>query len=242
MKALGHPANRKKLFCFAYAGGSAAIYNKWKAYLDKGIELVPIEYAGRGKRFKEDFYPTVSSALDDIYREVCRHIGKYGFSFFGHSMGCVVAYEICKKLKIEYGREPLHIFVSGRYPPHIEKKGVLLDELPDSLFMNEVYKLGGTPKIIFENDELSKLFVPRLRADYRLAGQYKFDNDIMQFECGISAFHGIRDPIVSRNELDEWKKYTTSKCKVYEFAGGHFFIHDYYKEMTKIINETLSMA
>ncbi len=41
------------LFCIPYAGGSAVIYSKGEKYIDACIEIVPVELAGRGKRFDE---------------------------------------------------------------------------------------------------------------------------------------------------------------------------------------------
>lgn len=61
----------------------------------------------------------------------------------------------------------------------------------------------------------------------------------MQFKCGITVFTGDKDRIVSRNELIEWKNYVKKECNIFEFAAGHFFIHDYYKEITQRINENL---
>lgn len=100
--------------------------------------------------------------------------------------------------------------------------------------------MGGTPKIIFEHEELSQWYIPILRADYKLAEQYKWDHDLIQFDCGITAFSGKEDPVVSRSEIAQWQRYTTSPCSFYEFAGGHFFIHDHFKEITQIISKTLS--
>ncbi len=40
-----------KLFCFPYAGGSSIVYEKWRKLLSPSIELIPIEYPGRGRKF-----------------------------------------------------------------------------------------------------------------------------------------------------------------------------------------------
>jgi surfactin synthase thioesterase subunit len=45
-----------KLFCVPYAGGSAKTFLGWKKWLDPGIELIPVELAGRGARVKDQFY------------------------------------------------------------------------------------------------------------------------------------------------------------------------------------------
>jgi len=240
MNTAGYSQNKIRLFCFPYAGGSSSVYNKFNRFLDPKIEIIPIEYKGRGKRTNEEFYTNISCAIDDIYNEVVRHISDYEFAVFGHSMGSVIAYEVCKKIRENIGREPVHIFVSGRYPPHIDKKGRLLHILPDESFIEEIIKIGGTPKEVFENRDFSQLFTPILRADYKLIELYSFNDDIIRFNSGMSVFSGKNDSIVNKNELFEWQKYSVYGINIYEFDGGHFFINNYNKEIADIINGTLA--
>ncbi|MFP9131254.1 thioesterase domain-containing protein [Niallia sp. BSM11] len=39
------------------------------------------------------------------------------FPFFGHSMGSILVYELCCKIKQMHGISPIHLFVSGRKAP-----------------------------------------------------------------------------------------------------------------------------
>lgn len=231
---------RIRLFCFPYAGGSAVVYGKWKMYLDGAIELVPIEYAGRGKRIKEDFYSDMAEAIDDICHEVSGLLQELPFAVFGHSMGSILGYEICNKIRESCGKEPAHIFVSGRYPPHIHKTPGMLHLLSDQLFAYEMIKIGGTSKEIFDSKELREIFIPILKADYRLIELYDYVEKNAQFQCGITAFGGRTDPLVTSAELLEWQKHSRTGAKIYQFDGNHFFIHDHVKEITAIINNTLS--
>lgn len=231
---------KKILFCFSYAGGSAIIYNKFKQHLDKNIEVIPIEYAGRGKRINEAFYTDISCAIDDIYKGLTPCIGKYEFAVFGHSMGTVIAYEVSKRIKEIYGIDPIHIFVSGRYPPHVTKNSNQLHTLSDERFKEEILKIGGTPNEVFENEEFAKIFLPILRADYKLIELYTFNGNYTRFNSGITVFSGKDDKIIERNELLEWQRYSLDEIAVYEFDGGHFFINNYIKEIAEIINCTLS--
>ncbi len=240
MNTLARLPKKKIIFCFSYAGGSAIIYNKFKQHLDKNIEVIPIEYAGRGKRINEGFYTDISCAIDDIFTEVKPYIGEYEFSIFGHSMGTVIAYEVSKRIKEIYGIEPIHIFVSGRYPPHIAKKSNQLHTLEDERFKEEILKIGGTPKEVFENKEFAKLFLPILRADYKLIELYTFDGSLTKFNSGITVFSGKDDKITERDELFEWQRYSLHEIDMYEFDGGHFFINNYIKEIAEIINSTLN--
>lgn len=242
MRGSEHLSSIIKLFCFPYAGGSASVYGKLKQYLDKNIEIVPIEYTGRGKRINEKFYTDISGAIDDIYEVIRKHINGHEFAFLGHSMGCIIAYEICKRVREDCGREPAHIFVSGRYPPHVRKKSTILHTLPNDWFKNEIMKIGGTPKEIFENEELSQLFIPILKADYRLVELYEFQDENVRFNSRITVLSGKDDKIVEKDELYEWQKYSLYAIDVYEFDGGHFFINNYVKEIAEIINHSLDVC
>ncbi|MCX8132092.1 MAG: thioesterase domain-containing protein [Clostridia bacterium] len=228
------------LFCFPYVGGSSTVYNKWKAFVDNCIELVPVEYSGRGKRIREHFYDNMSEAIDDMYKTVSSFIEGRRFAVYGHSMGSVIAYEICKRIKMESGKDPLHIFVSGRYPPHVKKDEELLHMLPDDRFKEEILKIGGTPGEVFENREFAQIFIPILRADYRLIERYEYVEENVRFNCGITVLNGNADKITSGCDMFEWQKHTAHKIVISEFNGGHFFIHDYIKEITGIINSTLT--
>ena len=87
-----------KLFCFPYAGGSAAAYNKWRQYLDKHIELRPVELAGRGRRIYDPLYQSIEEAVDDVYQLISPELAKGPYAFFGHSMGGIIAYELAYKI------------------------------------------------------------------------------------------------------------------------------------------------
>lgn len=229
------------LFCFPYAGGSATIYIKWRTYLSSHIDLVPVEFAGRGRRINEPFYESMSDALDDLYDKVKPYLMEYKFAFFGHSMGGVFVYELCKKIKENEGKDPIHVFVSGRYPPHINKSEQMLHLLPDDKFKDAIIKIGGTPSSVFENPELSEIFIPILKADYRLIERYEYAESNFRFNCGLTVFNGRSDKIATSDEILEWQKYTTANLNIYDFEGAHFFIYNNTNRITEIINRILVM-
>ncbi|MCX7922799.1 MAG: thioesterase domain-containing protein [Clostridia bacterium] len=228
-----------KLFCLPYAGGSAMVYSKWKRFLHNSIELCPIELAGRGKRFNEPFYESFGSAVEDVYNLVKSQIDDSKYAIFGHSMGSWLAYELILKLKESNYPEPVHAFFSGRYPPHIKHREEKIHMLPDDEFMSKILKYGGTPKELAENKELLAIFIPILRADYRILETNDERPEICQLGYGISVLNGIEDAEVTQNDLDEWEKYAGESFNLYEFDGGHFFINDHTQKIVDIINRTL---
>lgn len=227
-----------KLFCLPYAGGSATVYHRWGKYLDSAVELCPIELAGRGMRFSEPCYNDFNETVEDLYQIISSQLGQGPFAFFGHSMGSLLTYALVHKLKRNGYQEPMHIFFSGRYPPHIMKdRDVHL--LPDEEFKKEIFKYGGTPKGLMENEDLLKVFLPILRADYKVINTYNHESKDEKIQCSFSILNGKQDFEVINYNMDEWKDYTSGECYFYEFDGGHFYINDKVEEITEIINDTL---
>ena len=228
-----------KLFCFPYAGGSAVIYHKWKQYFNKEIELIPIELAGRGKRFHEPLYHDVGAMINDVYEIAYPRIDESPFALFGHSMGGMIAYYLAHKLINENGLLPLHLFISGRGAPHIkrseEKKIHLLEQ---NKFINEVMDLGGTSAEVFQHNELVETFLPVLRNDFKLA-ETDFDDKITALNVDMSVLLGEEEELTIAQSLG-WKKHTTKKCDFHYFNGGHFYLHDQVSQIVDTINQTFS--
>lgn len=215
------------------------VYTRWKKHLHSMIDLHPVELAGRGKRYSVSFYNTFEDAVDDVYNSIKNELDGSPYALFGHSMGSLLAYELyCRIREIKY-REPMHLFFSGRYPPHINKNGKILHILPDNEFMGEILKFGGTPQEVMENQELMNIFIPILKADYRILETHKNIPLGMVFDNDITVLYGKEDTDVARIDVEEWEKYTSKRCYFYDFDGGHFFINDESVSIANIINNTL---
>lgn len=228
-----------RLFCFPYAGGSAGVYIKWKKYLGDFIELYPIELAGRGKRFKDPVYSSMDVAVMDTYNLIREDLDNRPYSFFGHSMGTVFVCEMMKKVYENKHTMPVHLFLSGRYPPHITYNKIF-HKMPYDEFVNKIFRLGGTPDEVLKNRELMDIVVPIIRSDYRILETHKYQQDKESWNVDISVFNGRNDHSVIADDINKWGNYTNRKCEIHNFEGGHFFIHDKVKEITQIINSELS--
>jgi medium-chain acyl-[acyl-carrier-protein] hydrolase len=81
--------------------------------------------------------------------------------------------------------------------------------LPDVEFIEEMRRFSGTPKAVLDNPELMEVFLPLLRSDMRLYETYVYDHEA-PLDCPISAFGGLEDEEVSREELAAWYDQTRS--------------------------------
>lgn len=229
-----------KLFCFPYAGGSAAAYNKWKQYLDKRIELHTVELAGRGRRIYDPLYDSMAEAVEDMYKMIGPQLTEMPYSFFGHSMGGIIAFELALKIRELKIPSPVHIFFSGRGAPHIspaedEKK---IHGLPEEEFKKEIIELGGTPKEFFEHPELLDVLLPMLRSDFKIAECYEEKSIVTPFDHDITVFIG-KDEDVTAEQMHGWREHTSGICALHYFNGDHFFINEKTGKVVEIINRTL---
>lgn len=227
-----------KLFCLPYAGGSSVIYTTWKNYVDSSIELCPIELAGRGKRFQEPLYNTIKEMVEDVYEQIKDDIEKDSYAIFGHSMGSIIAYELCHKLEEKNTRKPVHVFFSGHKAPSIIKDDEIIHDLPDEEFKNKLIELGGTPKEFFESKELCDMFIPIIRADFKAVENYTYNSSNDKLNINISVLYGKKEEM-TMNEILQWRNHTNGETKIYPFEGDHFFINDNSQNIVNIINHTL---
>ena len=67
-----------------------------------------------------------------------------------------------------------------------------------------------------------EVFLPLLRSDIRLYETYIYDHEA-PFDYPITAFGGLADEEVSREELAAWYDQTRSRFEFQLFPGDHFF-------------------
>ncbi|MCY7976523.1 thioesterase II family protein [Bacillus inaquosorum] len=228
-----------KLFCLPYAGGSSTIFSGWKRFLDASVELVALELPGHGTRMSEPLLNHAGSVTEDLFEQAKSHLDDSDYAIFGHSMGSLLAYELQKKLTME-NKQPIHMFFSGRFPPHIPEKKVL-HQLSNSALKQAVIEMGGVPEEFSKNEQVLDFFLPILRADFELLETYR-NTAVAPLSCDISVFYGKRDLPSVLFDLSDWNQYTDQTCRFYEFEGDHFFINQKTEEVTAKINHILNQT
>jgi len=227
-----------KMLCLPYAGAASSCYYKWRYYLDSYIEIIPVELAGHGKRFGEPFYGNFQQAINDIVQIIQREISNEKYVIFGHSMGSILAYESVLRLK-DLGRcLPIHIILSGRTPPNINTDIKEIYQTSDQKLLEQLMEMGGTSAEVINNHEIIEMFLPIIRADYKLLAEYIYDEQRI-VDCDISVFYGKEDPNTNYYDIKKWDNFTRGHCHYYDFPGNHFFINKYINEVTETINRVI---
>lgn len=218
-----NPTASMRLFCFPYAGGAAFIFRNWAGHIPASVELCPVQLPGRGERIAEPPYVNIPPLIDVLADSLLPYLDK-PFAFFGHSLGALISFSLAQKLSRKHGLEPLHLFVSGRHAPQLPDLAPIVYNLPEGEFIAELKRLNGTPAEVLEHFELLQLILPRLRADFELCQTYQHQAR-PPLKCPITAFGGLLDADVSREQLEAWSEHTTATFSLRMLPGDHFFIH-----------------
>jgi medium-chain acyl-[acyl-carrier-protein] hydrolase len=211
-----------KLFCLPYAGGTASIFLNWANRLPSNIQILPVELPGRGGRLSEPPFVSFTPLVKDLANAMLPLLDA-PFAFFGHSMGSIIAFELARFLRRDYGREPYALFASGRRAPHVPATDPATYDLPQDQFLEELRRIDGTPTEVLEHAELMELLIPFVRADFRLIQTYEYtEGDPLS--CPIYACCGMQDKEETRELMSKWKEQTESWFKLHMLPGDHFFL------------------
>ena len=217
------PRARLRMFCFPYAGGGASIYRGWGGSLPADVEVCPVQIPGRESRLREPAYTHIEPLVQAL-ADVLPRWFDLPFVFFGHSMGALIGFELARELRRRGAPMPQHLFVSGRRAPQIPVREEPIHDLPEPEFIAKLRELNGTPEEVLQHAELMRLLLPVLRADFGINETYSYREE-EPFGLGLSAFGGLGDEDVSRDDLEAWKTQARGRFRLRMLPGDHFFLH-----------------
>lgn len=188
------------LFCFHHAGGTERQFKSWDRQLTPSITVVGLPVENRFAR---------EETIEDLALNALKRLDGYdvdSFAFYGHSMGGLVAYEVCRRLHNSEKRLPSKIIIGGT----------------------------GAPQMITESRALQKLSltnptsqsVPRYVTQRTIAGVTRacnYNPKPLKIPVLINIITGSRDPLVGREEVVKWGDYSSLAPIFHEVSGDHFF-------------------
>src|SRR5262249_45449331 len=125
-----NPQARVRLFCFPYAGAGSSMFHIWTNLLLPEVEVYLIHLPGRDKRINEQPYKLLLPLAEVLATALGPYLNK-SFAFFGHSLGGLLAFETVRQLRRQQAAQPVHLFISARFPPHKADPYAHLYQLPE---------------------------------------------------------------------------------------------------------------
>lgn len=215
-------APRLRLYCFSYAGGSAAAFHGWQASLHPAVEVCAVQLPGRSERLMEAPLRSLAVAVETLAGVLARE-DDTPFAFFGHSLGSLLAFELARHLRRTGRTMPVHLFASGSVPPCQRMLSRRLHELDDAALLSALRQYNGAPAAALDHPELMALMLPTIRADFALAADYRYQPE-PALPLPITALGGAHDPHVAVSSLAGWAEESAQESRIYRFEGDHFFI------------------
>ena len=231
------PGARLRLFCFPYAGGTASAIAKLFGGLAPDVSACSVELPGRGSRLSEQPVDDLAELVEIIAAEVEPLLDR-PFAFFGHSMGTLLSFELARWLRRKGKPEPVHLLVSAGGAPQIREAKPATRPLLDHELVEKLRYLNGTPPAVLDNPELMALVLPVIRADLFAIDTYSYREE-PPLTCPITAFGGLGDLTVTRDELAGWRDQTTGPFTLRMLPGDHFFLNGARLALTEVVARDL---
>lgn len=228
-----------KLLCFPFAGGSKYSYNNFVRAAPRNVHVVPVDYPGRGARFKETLMTDIKQIVEDCFERMKDYTSER-YAIYGHSMGSVVAYLLTKKIIENDLPPPMHLFVSGRWGPSCVEPMPARSLLGKEKFIESLKILGGSPEEVLNDEGLMNFFEPIFRADFRALETYQYD-ETEPFNVPITVMSGTEE-YLTPDHINAWQKESTFPIDFKLFEGNHFFIFNHATEIMNIMSRRMTAS
>ncbi|KNB53911.1 thioesterase II family protein [Streptomyces caatingaensis] len=210
-----------RLVCLPHAGGSASFFFPMAKAMPDGVDVLCVQYPGRQDRRGEPLIDTIPELADRVYAALLPWTDR-PLAFFGHSMGATLAFEVARRLEREKGVVLAALFASARRAPSVARSENVHEQDDDGL-VREMQRLAGTDAQLLGDEEILRMVLPAIRADYRAAETYRYEPGAA-LRCPVVGLTGDADPKVGVEDVAAWAGHTEASFELKVFTGGHFYL------------------
>jgi len=228
---------RARLLCLPYAGANAMVYRPWAARLPPDVELVAVQLPGRGPRLREAPIARLEPLVEALGQEL--RPSPVPYVLFGHSMGGLLAFSLCRWLRARGLPLPAQLVISARRAPQIPDTFPPERELSDAYILDRLRRYGGTPEGVLAEPELLELLLPVFRADFALLGSYRHVHE-EPLDLPLTALGGTADDVAQPPQIEAWREHTRGPFTARLIEGGHFFLHTAEPEVLGVLGGALA--
>ncbi len=233
-----NPHATRRLFCFPYAGVGISAFRGWTEHLAPEVEVCLVQPPGREDRYRETPFTSIPELVEVVGSHLTEWLDR-PYALYGHSLGAVVAFEAARYLRRKAARAPERLFVGASRAPQLPWPHRHVHPLSDDELIREIdRRYGSIPRGLLDDPEIRKLLLPALRADFQQMETYRY-HEAAPLSCGITAFGGASDMLISVDALSAWRHQTCTGFELRILPGSHLFIQMARMELLSSISTVL---
>ncbi len=230
-----------RLICFTHSGGSQGSFNSWRSQLPDWLELVKVQIPGRAGARNGKPFDDAGELLAALFEQVETLMDK-PLAIYGHSMGALMAFELARYMRREYGKLPTGLFISGRRAPHVNiPEDQRLYNLPEDKLIKRLVDTGGEASSFLCNPRWASYYLESIRADLSVSDQYCCTEEA-KLECPVAAFLGENDTLIPQSCWSLWSEQAGGQFERHFYPGTHFFSAEGQRMMIARIVELTTAA
>jgi surfactin synthase thioesterase subunit len=230
-----------RVYCFPHAGGSPRAFLDWQAGLSDDAEVVAICRPGREHRAAEPA-PTITEFVGGAAAAIsaAAETDHRPFYLFGHSLGALIGFEVCRKLAAAGLAGPHRFVVSGCAAPSLLPSQRVKDiaKLTGREFAEAIGFFGGLSADVIADQEMRDLLLPGIIADFRMAVGYRYQPG-PALDLPVTVVVGRDDPHVRPAQVEPWDSEFTGPVDQRWVDGGHFYFETRPAAITAILAEVV---
>ncbi|MEW2399417.1 alpha/beta fold hydrolase [Streptomyces sp. NPDC046862] len=216
-----------RLVCLPPAGGGAHLYRHWPRLLPAGVGLVAVELPGHGSRLGEAPFTDLTRLAEGPLCEEIEELLDRPLIIFGHSMGAVVGYELCRAIRRRRPWRPTGFVAAACEAPAVLHTRDYAGRMTDDGITRFLVDTGGTPAAILENEEFLDMLRPVIRADL---GMLRARRHLPEepLGCPVRVYLGATDTTIDPAKAAGWavESGADGDYRLQVFPGGHFFTRE----------------
>ncbi len=230
-------SKKLQMFIFPYAGGSVASFKRLTDLIDERVDVITVEYPGRGTRAKDSFCETIDDLIDDAIQYCCKRKNpELPYTVMGYSMGSILAYEMIARKTLPGILK--HLFIAAEVSPQDRSLELRKVNNPtEERILERAKSLGGLDERMLKNKRFSDIYIKPMLSDYRLFFGYHFSEYAEKIRVDTTFFYCEKD--TAYGDLLKWEELICGKLDFHEIGENHFFINQHYAKMAEVINKTL---
>ena len=213
--------DRPLLFCFPHAGGAASAFRPLAGALADRVNVVGVQLPGREGR-RHDPLPADLAAL---VAEIDQHLDPYldrPHSFYGHSLGALIAYDLAERRRARGARPPVRLLVGACRAPHLPPAFASARLLGDGDLQEQMIAIGGMSEHLLSYPDWIASAIALTRGDLHLCASRR-PTPTGSAPYPVDAFYGFDDPLVTMTEMAAWSQHVAAGFTLHGIDGGHFF-------------------